>query len=111
MRLAPDAEITLFRVAQEALANVRRHAGRARVRVRLRRLDGHLRLEVRDWGRGFEPGAVRPTAEGEHVGLAGMRERLHLLGGALDVRSGPEHGTTVRATLPLPPNGSTPAAS
>jgi signal transduction histidine kinase len=103
VRLSPEAEITLYRVAQEALANVRKHAGRARVRVRLKRWNGAVRLEVRDWGRGFDPQAVRPTAEGEHVGLTGMRERMELLGGKLEVRSGPDHGTTIRASLPLPP--------
>lgn len=101
VRLDPEAEITLFRVAQEALSNVRKHAGHARVRVRLKRQDGSVRLEVRDWGRGFEPTAVRPTAEGEHVGLTGMRERMDLLGGKLEVRSDPEHGTAIRATLPF----------
>jgi signal transduction histidine kinase len=88
-------------VAQEALSNVRKHAGHARVRVRLKRHDGSVRLEVRDWGRGFDPQAVRPTARGEHVGLTSMRERLHLLGGKLEIRSGADQGTTVRAILPI----------
>jgi signal transduction histidine kinase len=101
VRLEPEAEITLFRVAQEALSNVRKYAGHARVRVRLKRQDGSVRLEVRDWGRGFDPRAVRPTTDGEHVGLTGMRERMDLLGGTLEVRSDPDHGTTIRATLPL----------
>lgn len=101
VRLDPETEITLYRVAQEALLNVRKHAGRTRVRVRLDRQNGSVRLEVRDWGRGFDPATVRPTADGEHVGLTGMRERMELLGGKLEVRSGPDHGTTVRATLPV----------
>ena len=100
VRPDPEAEITLFRVAQEALSNVRKHAGRARVRVRLKRANGSVRLEVRDWGRGFDPRSVR-SAHGEHVGLVGMRERVHLLGGRLEIRSGPDHGTTIRITLPV----------
>ena len=100
VRLDPEAEITLFRVAQEALSNVRKHAGRARVRVRLKRANGSVLLEVRDWGRGFDPRSVR-SAHGEHVGLVGMRERVHLLGGRLEIRSGPDHGTTIRITLPV----------
>jgi signal transduction histidine kinase len=108
VRLGAEAEITLFRVAQEALSNVRKHAGHGRVRVHLRRLDGSVRLEVRDWGRGFDPRVVRPTSDGEHVGLTSMRERMGLLGGRLQVRSGADHGTTIRATLPFeeaPPRG------
>jgi signal transduction histidine kinase len=100
-RLDPEAEITLYRVAQEALSNIRKHAGRTRVRVRLMRQNGSMRLEVRDWGCGFDPTAVRPTPDGDHVGLTSMRERLELLGGKLEIVSGPERGTTVRAGLPI----------
>jgi PAS domain S-box-containing protein len=110
VRLEPEAEITLFRLAQEALLNVRKHAGYTRVRVRLKRQHGSVRLEVRDWGRGFEPMVVHATPAGEHVGLAGMRWRMDLLGGRLTVTSGLDHGTTVRATLPLPSVAQTPAA-
>jgi signal transduction histidine kinase len=101
VRLNPEAEITLFRVAQEALSNVRKHAGRARVRVRLNRTNGSVRLEVRDWGRGFDPKMVTASSGGEHVGLVGMRERMDLAGGRLEVRSSPESGTTIRARLPI----------
>jgi signal transduction histidine kinase len=101
VRLDPEAEITLFRVTQEALNNVRKHAGPAPVRVSLSRVDGSVRVEVRDWGRGFNPKTVRTSRRGERVGLVSMRERMALLGGSLQVRSGSELGTTVRATLPL----------
>jgi PAS domain S-box-containing protein len=101
VRLEPEAEITLFRVVQEALSNVRKHAGHARVRVRLRRTNGSVRLEVRDWGRGFDPQVARARSQGEQVGLVGMRERMHLLGGRLEVRSSLETGTTIRASLSL----------
>jgi signal transduction histidine kinase len=102
VRLDPEAEISLYRVAQEALTNVRKHAGPARVRVRLVHRDGCVRLEVRDWGRGFDASAARPSAEGEHVGLTSMRERMELLGGKLEIRSTAGRGTTVRAILPEP---------
>ncbi len=102
VRLDAEAEISLYRVAQEALTNVRKHAGPARVRVRLGHRDGCVRLEVRDWGRGFDASAARPSAEGEHVGLTSMRERMELLGGKLEIRSGAGRGTTIRAILPEP---------
>jgi PAS domain S-box-containing protein len=105
-RLPPEAEITLFRVAQEALTNVRKHAGPGvRVRVRLAAPAGGARLTVQDWGRGFDPAPAAPAAAGARMGLVGMRERLALLGGALAVRSAPGRGTTVRAALPPPPPG------
>lgn len=101
VRLVPEVEITLYRVAQEALTNVRKHTRPGRVRVRLRLLDGAVCLDVRDWGSGFDPHVVQAGAVGEHVGLTGMRERLALLGGGLVIRSGPGRGTTISATLPL----------
>ncbi|MBV9355315.1 MAG: response regulator [Chloroflexi bacterium] len=100
VRLDAEAEISLYRVAQEALTNVRKHAGPARVRVRLGHREGSVWLEVRDWGRGFDANAARPSAEGEHVGLTSMRERMELLGGKLEIRSAAGRGTTVRAILP-----------
>jgi signal transduction histidine kinase len=100
VRLDPEAEISLYRVAHEALTNVRKHAGPARVRVWLGHPHGRVRLEVRDWGRGFDASVARPSAEGEHLGLTSMRERMQLLGGKLEIRSGAGRGTTVRAILP-----------
>ncbi len=101
-RLAPLVETALFRVAQEALSNVRKHAGTRRVRVSLRRGRGTVCLEVRDWGRGFRAGhgagGARP---GERVGIPGMQERISLLGGRCAVRSHLGAGTRVIATVPL----------
>ena len=103
VRLPPEAEITLYRVAQEALANVRKHTEPSRVAVELRRVDGGVRLRVQDWGPGFDvAGARADVAAGERVGLVGMRERLALLGGRLEVRSRRGRGTTLTAVLPLP---------
>ena len=103
VRLPAELEITLYRVAQEALANVRKHTEPTRVAVELQRQKGAVRLRVRDWGPGFEPPAARTgAAAGERLGLVGMRERLALLGGRLDVRSHRGGGTTITASLPLP---------
>ncbi len=89
----------LFRVAQEALNNVSKHAGAKQVRVDLQREEERLVLRIRDDGKGFDPRAgVRPTS----VGLVGMKERVSALGGSVQVRSAPGQGTEVRAVLPLP---------
>lgn len=89
-----DTEVVVLRAAQEALANVRKHAGAHRVLLRLARDDGTIALEVLDDGRGLAPG----TAEG--VGLRGMRERVTAGGGTLDVAGEPGRGTRVRLELP-----------
>jgi signal transduction histidine kinase len=101
-RLASQIETALFRVAQEALTNVRKHAGRARVAVSLEQHEGLVRLEVRDWGRGF--GVLGPqdrARPGERVGLLSMHERVALLGGHCTVNSQPGEGTQVIAEVPL----------
>ena len=101
-RLPETLESAFFRVAQEALANVRKHAHTERVRVALGRRDGSVRLEVRDWGRGFTPAEIKQGAgPGERVGLSSMRERIALLGGSLEVRSEPQKGTSVVAEVQL----------
>jgi signal transduction histidine kinase len=103
-RLPGPLETALFRVAQEALANVRKHAQTERVHISLgRRDDGVAHLEVRDWGRGFEEPAGagrRGGGPGERVGLSSMQERVTLLGGRFQVRSEPEKGTAVLAEIP-----------
>jgi len=92
-RMEPE----LFRVAQEALTNVRRHADATEVTVVLDTGPRRVRLTVRDNGRGFVPGRV---AEGR-LGIVGMRERTQLLRGSLRVRSAPGRGTTVTASVPI----------
>jgi signal transduction histidine kinase len=84
----------LYRVAQEALTNARRHADADLVRVAVRGTGGEVVLEVEDNGRGFEPGS---TSGG---GLSGMRERLAALGGSVRVESRPGHGTRIVASVP-----------
>lgn len=100
-RLPELVETTLFRVAQEALNNVRKHAPASDVLVSLKIADRGIKLEVRDTGPGFNPRSARPFSKaGERVGLAGMRERLRLLDGRLTVRSAPGRGTMVVADVP-----------
>ncbi len=93
-----EAALCLFRVAQEALQNTARHAHARTVEVSLREWDQGLQLAVRDDGCGFEAANqhARPS-----LGLASMRERVHLLGGELDIDSAPGHGTTILAWVPL----------
>jgi PAS domain S-box-containing protein len=102
-RLPDQVETTLFRVAQEALTNAKRHAQTKSVYLSLARRERSMHLEVRDFGRGFDLEELRSGEgrRGERVGLTGMRERLALLGGGLEVHSKPGQGTSVVAELPL----------
>jgi two-component system sensor histidine kinase UhpB len=94
--LGDDAQLVVYRVAQEALANAARHSGAGRVEVSLRRRqDGGVDLDVVDDGRGF----AFDDSEGG-LGIAGMRERTLLIGGELTIESRPGKGTTVRLTVP-----------
>jgi two-component system, NarL family, sensor histidine kinase UhpB len=94
--LGDDAQLVVYRVAQEALSNAARHSGAERVEVRLRRSDdGGVVLEASDDGRGF---AFDQSERG--LGISGMRERALLVGGELTIESRPEHGTTVRLDVP-----------
>jgi signal transduction histidine kinase len=97
-------EIALFRALQEALSNIRKHAGEARVHVALRRRSGAVQLVVRDWGRGFNQydGRQSESSRGSHIGLLGMHERVGLLGGRCVIRSWPGRGTTIEVSVPLP---------
>ena len=97
-----EAELALFRVLQEALTNVHRHAQATVVDVRLARPDNQVVLSVQDNGRGLPPGAIENFERGmaSGVGLAGMRERLAEFGGQLHVESS-HSGTIVRASLPV----------
>jgi signal transduction histidine kinase len=93
-RLDEDLETAVYRLVQEALTNVAKHARASNVRVAIRESDGELLLEVQDDGAGFDPETGSPG-----FGLAGMRERVSLAGGTLSLDSG-EQGTLVRVCLP-----------
>ncbi len=101
-RLDPVIETECFRVAQEALTNVVRHARAHAVSVELRPESGKLHLRVRDDGAGFNVAAVREKAvRGESLGLLSMEERAALAGGGLEFTSNPRQGTEVHAWFPL----------
>lgn len=93
-----SVKITLYRLLQEALANGFRHAGGSGQRIEVRADNHRLMVDVSDRGEGFDPEAA--AVEG-HMGLAGMRERIEILGGSFDVQSGPGQGTRIRVLLPL----------
>jgi signal transduction histidine kinase len=96
-------KIALYRVLQEALSNAYRHAGVDRHEVWLRCREGMIELEVIDDGRGFDPPPLdgpAATERQEHIGLRGMRERVHLVGGLLQVVSRPGEGTRVIVKAP-----------
>ncbi len=104
-RLPPTIETTLFGVAQEALTNIRKHSHTTRARLSLERQDANIRLEVQDWGCGFEPRTLfKVYRPGEHVGIRAMQERVELLGGHLLVTSHPGFGTLVAAKIPILPS-------
>jgi signal transduction histidine kinase len=86
----------VFRVAQEALANVVKHSGAADARVMVAGGDGEIVLRVEDGGRGFNPDSLS-----DGLGLVSMRERVHSVGGDIKVRSTPNRGTVIEARVPV----------
>jgi signal transduction histidine kinase len=102
-RPAPDVELACFRVAEQALDNVARHAKATEVWVSLREAQGELQLSVRDNGVGFDPPAAAARLAQTEFGLVAMEERARQLGGHVEVCSSPNGGTEVRAAFPLAP--------
>ena len=100
IQLRSESELQVTRIAQEALANVRKHAQAKSVRVLLAGIDGELRLQVADDGRGFDP-AVATMTGSPRFGLATMRERAQAIGGTLQIESAPGKGTRVSLRLPF----------
>jgi signal transduction histidine kinase len=98
-RLEPHLEQALYRIAQEAITNVRRHSKSSRASIRLTRANDRIQMEVRDWGVGFDPQRIEETC----LGLGGIRERARLLDGRAVVESSPGKGTWVLVDLPLNP--------
>ena len=97
--LSPETELQLLRIAQEALANVRKHANASQVWIRLQQQAGdHLSLTITDDGDGFNPAA--PKSRG-HIGMSTMRERAQSQHGELAIVTAPQHGTQITVTIPL----------
>jgi signal transduction histidine kinase len=93
---APDVEQAIFRVTQEALANVARHSGASAVTIQAEAREGALQLAVSDDGHGFDT----TRAENWGLGISGMRERMEMIGGVLTISSGPG-GSRIEAWSPL----------
>ena len=99
-RIAPEIELALFRIAQEALRNVEHHAKASLVRVAIAFNVSEVRLEIADDGIGFTAHLAQDFVAAGRLGLLGMRERAEILGGRLDVGSTPRRGTLISATIP-----------
>jgi signal transduction histidine kinase len=104
-RLPSEMETVLFRVVQEALTNVVRHAGATVVEVRLAIVDGVLTMQVADNGRGFDLAPNWADSGGKGFGLRGMRERVHILGGDLQLQTAAGQGTLISVRVPMPGTG------
>jgi PAS domain S-box-containing protein len=91
----------LYRVAQESLMNVARHAQASEVNMSIHKLRGVIHMEVKDNGKSFQVQAALPTGKKKRLGLLGMRERVEMVGGRLSVESSPGNGTTIRAEIPF----------
>lgn len=100
VRLDPDVETVLYRVVQEALTNVAKHAGASRVIVYLRVDEGQVETRISDDGIGFDAATTGELTSRGHYGLAGMRERVEMAGGSYRLISAPGYGTVVLARVP-----------
>ena len=96
-RLAPILENVIYRIVQEGLTNARNHSKSKEIRVSLKQRGDRLRIEIRDWGVGFDPKIVQEN----HFGLEGIRERARLLGGKCNIKSKPGEGTAIVVELPV----------
>jgi signal transduction histidine kinase len=101
-RLSSEAELTLFRIAQEALNNVRKHAQATKVVTTIDMSDSAIQLMIQDDGIGFKPPTLADhPAAATKLGLIGMHERARLLSGTLLIDSAPGHGTKVIVNVPV----------
>ena len=96
-RLDPFLEGMIYRIVQEAVTNIIRHSQAKRARAEISEGDKEVRIEVRDWGIGFVPSQVSE----DRFGLQGIRKRVELLGGRIEIDSTPGQGTRVFVALPL----------
>jgi signal transduction histidine kinase len=100
-RLDGDKRMVLYRVAQEALTNVDKHARAGSVSVSIVKLRGMVSMEIHDDGRSFSVERVLAAVRIERLGLLGMRERVEMVGGSFTIESARSKGTTVRAEIPF----------
>jgi signal transduction histidine kinase len=100
-QLNNDARTVFYRVAQEALTNVARHAQASHVEVNLEKLPDAICLKIKDNGKSFQTQRIIGSKQNGRLGLLGMRERLEMVGGSFSLESAPGKGTTVRAQIPL----------
>jgi PAS domain S-box-containing protein len=107
--LESEKQTVLYRVAQEALTNVVRHAKATEVRMSVRRLASSIQMEITDDGKSFDVNKILLARNNRRLGLIGMKERIEMVGGNLTIESSPGNGTTVRTQIPL--NGSKSAKS
>lgn len=103
-RLDPDVELTLYRITQEALSNIERHANASRVTVQLSSAVAQLELRIRDDGNGFDPRDGAATNEARGLGLLDMRERAAFVGGTFQIESLAGRGTEILVSVPLRPS-------
>ena len=100
-RFTPEVELLIFRIVQEALSNIRRHAEASRAWVVMEFAEGKTRLTISDNGQGFElPGRLDDLPRSGKLGLAGIQERVRLIGGTLELQSTPGKGTTLMVEIP-----------
>ena len=104
-QLDGDKRTVLYRVAQEALTNVARHAQASRAEVKLQKLDGAVCMTITDNGKCFQVERVLHAKKSKRLGLLGMRERVEMVGGKFTVESAPGKGTTIRADSLGTPEG------
>ena len=98
MRFRPEVETNLYRIVQEALNNIAKHASASRVDIVFEKRDGKIILVIEDDGKGFSPKGKRAE---KGLGLTGMSERAQLVGGTFEIESSRGKGTTIYVTVPL----------
>jgi signal transduction histidine kinase len=103
--LSADEKTVLYRVAQESLTNVVKHAQASQVNVAIRKMPNAICMEVMDNGRSFQPGPDHSAQSKKRLGLLGMQERIRLVNGRFTIKAEPGRGTTVRVMIPLRAQG------
>lgn len=99
--LGSEFSITIFRIVQEALTNIQKHAQAKTASVDVELEDSNISIDIKDDGIGYEGAVTGPSSEGSHLGLLGMRERAQMFGGTFSIAGTSGGGTSIRATLPL----------